>query len=111
MRQTTLPSFLRLKARYKQLLPLYVESCLSNSQAILLLNGHITKGPTEPLLRLSHFRYFQSWAFTNIVYMYSFQIHKFSVYRYLPISLKVHMCLGTKSGMPPTKLTAVTSEG
>lgn len=103
MMQTILPSFLHLKARCKQLLPLYMESCLSNSQAIFLLNDRITKGLTEPLPRLSHFRYFQPWAFTNIAYMYSFQTNKFSVYRYLHLSLKVRMCLGTKSGMPPTK--------
>ena len=71
---------------------LYMENCLSNSQTLSQLNGCITKDLAEPPLRLSHFRYFQSWAFTNIAYMHSCQINKSCVYRYLHVSLKIPMC-------------------
>ena len=72
---------------------LYMENCLSNSQTLSQLNGCITKDLAEPPLRLSHFRYFQSWALTNIAYTHSWQINKKScVCRYLHVSFKIPMC-------------------
>ena len=72
---------------------LYMENRLSNSQILSQPNGYITKDLAETPLRLSHFRYFQSWAFINIAYMHSCQINKkYCVCRHLHVSLKIPMC-------------------